>query len=76
MAEKRQNEDEVPGGSLASHEQSGVDKSRTVESNLTFSNDNAVRDRRFAELYSKPPDFRELAQLDPDFADVYASLSS
>lgn len=71
MAEKRKNEDEVPGGSLASHGQSGVDKSRTVESHLTFSNDDAVRDRRFAELYSKPPDFKELAQLDPDFANVW-----
>ncbi|KAL6412237.1 hypothetical protein AUP68_04620 [Ilyonectria robusta] len=76
MAEKRKNEDEVPGGSLSSREQSRVDESRTVESHLTFSNDDAVRDRRFAELYSKPPDFKELAQLDPDFADLYASLSS
>ncbi|KAH6989294.1 hypothetical protein BKA56DRAFT_668449 [Ilyonectria sp. MPI-CAGE-AT-0026] len=71
MAEKRKNEDEIPGGSLSSREQARVDESRTVESHLTFSNDDAVRDRRFAELYSKPPDFKELAQLDPDFADLW-----
>ena len=27
-------------------------------------------DRRFRELYQKPADFRELAQLDPDFASM------
>lgn len=33
------------------------------------------RDRRFKELYSKPPDFKELARCDPDFAAVYVHLA-
>lgn len=29
-----------------------------------------TRDRRFAELYAQPPDFKELARRDADFARV------
>lgn len=33
-------------------------------------------DRRFRDLYSKPPDFKELSRLDPEFAAVLVSLST
>ena len=31
------------------------------------------RDAHFCQLYSKPPDFKHLAELDPDFAAVYVN---
>lgn len=31
------------------------------------------RDDHFRQLYSKPPDFKHLAELDPDFAAVYVN---
>lgn len=30
--------------------------------------DEALRERRFRALYAQPPDFRDLARRDPDFA--------
>jgi hypothetical protein len=30
----------------------------------------AATDKHYAELYAKPPDFKELARRDPDFAQV------
>ncbi|KAF7546000.1 hypothetical protein G7Z17_g8742 [Cylindrodendrum hubeiense] len=71
MGEKRKIEDEVPSGSVGSHGLPSNENSKATELDLTFSEDEVARDHRFAELYSKPPDFKELAQLDPDFAEVW-----
>lgn len=32
--------------------------------------DDTTRDRRFAELYAQPPDFKELSKRDPEFEKV------
>ncbi|KPM37623.1 hypothetical protein AK830_g8937 [Neonectria ditissima] len=65
MGEKRKIESEV------ADEHSDAKNPVPNEMNLNSSEDDTFRDRRFAELYTKPPNFNELALLDPDFADLW-----
>ncbi|KAK7415155.1 hypothetical protein QQX98_006099 [Neonectria punicea] len=71
MGEKRKTERQVADGSSAPYKQPDTEKQMANEANLNFSEDDAARDRRFAGLYAEPPNFNELALLDPDFDEVW-----
>ncbi|KAM4062041.1 U6 small nuclear RNA (adenine-(43)-N(6))-methyltransferase [Hirsutella rhossiliensis] len=58
MASKRKASDPPPRNSSSAVAVAVADSSELSE----------TRDRRFRELYSKPPDFKQLARCDPEFA--------
>ncbi|KAI5457102.1 hypothetical protein BGZ63DRAFT_83174 [Mariannaea sp. PMI_226] len=48
-----------------------VDSADESATGQEFLEADAARDRKFAELYTQPPDFKELAKRDPDFAKLW-----
>ncbi|KAK7421886.1 hypothetical protein QQZ08_009764 [Neonectria magnoliae] len=71
MGEKRKTQRLVADESQTSFKNPNAEVSMATEVNLNFSEDHAARDRRFARLYAEPPNFNELALLDPDFDEVW-----
>lgn len=73
MGEKRKAENLPLSGRTKSAKDSPIQMD-TSETRLEIPKDQMARDRHFSQLYSKKPDFKELAQFDPDFAELLVAF--
>lgn len=72
MGEKRKATEEAPGQPMAKGLDSVTSQEATLQKPLEGPPEDSVsRDRHFAELYTKTPDFKQLALQDKGFALLY-----
>ncbi|KAM5354242.1 hypothetical protein ACJ41O_000892 [Fusarium nematophilum] len=71
MGEKRKATEDPPGHPETTDTEKQVSKDTLEKIMAAPPEDDAARDGRFANLYAKAPDFKQLALQDPDFARLW-----